>query len=735
MRISTMMMFNNIVSNLAKGTERTQEIQEVITSMKKINRLSDDPVGISKVVDYESHLSKLGQYRENIISGNSWLSMSDSVLLDMQNLVTEAKNIAIAQSTETASSETRQQAAVAVRNLYEQMINFANTKLGGSYIFGGSLTSSAPFNSDGTYNGNADDILIEIMEGIKAKVNVAGSEFLITDLNPALSTDPATAGSTSSTGLVARNTNTVVGGGGPLDTSIQDLANYRVTFVLNNGMTQEITYTTDEDATQDELGAGITDAVNSHDVLNQHIRATYDPATGGITFEAKEAGEEGNGFTIDADNTTAFEAAVISTVFTGGAREISSSASFTITAGENDEFSIAIDGVDSGPLTISAGTYTVAQLVTEMQSVIGGSATVAFDASIGQFTITSNSTGIGSTVSLTSGTNDFLRTIGLDRDFEVSGTSPTLLADLNGGNGVDITTGIDITDRAGNNVLIDVSAAVTIQDVIDTINATAVVDVTAELNPEGNGINIIDNSGFPVQNLVIGNTDTARDLGIVGNKPGPIYGTDLNLALSGTTRIDMLNGGTGLSLDTIRVINGQNNENLDLSRAASIGDVINALNNLGVDIIASINSAGTALDVNSNSAESAAVVNDLGEGMTASALGVQGASDIFKTLAVLEEALEKNDQTALLNMLDQFDYALETLVEKGSEVGVRTNKLEAMNNRITVSETEITGLKSEIEDADMVEYLTKFTLQQTALEAIMTAASQSVQISLLNFLR
>ena len=64
-----------------------------------------------------------------------------------------------------------------------------------------------------------------------------------------------------------------------------------------------------------------------------------------------------------------------------------------------------------------------------------------------------------------------------------------------------------------------------------------------------------------------------------------------------------------------------------------------------------------------------------------------------------------------------------------------TNKLEAMNNRITVSETEISELKSEIEDAYMVENLTNFTLQQTALEAIMTASSQSVHISLLNFLR
>ena len=154
-----------------------------------------------------------------------------------------------------------------------------------------------------------------------------------------------------------------------------------------------------------------------------------------------------------------------------------------------------------------------------------------------------------------------------------------------------------------------------------------------------------------------------------------------------------------------------------------------------MEITASINSSGTAIDVISDSSDFAAVVNDMGEETTASALGIQGAADVFKTLAVLEEALEKNDQTALLNMLDQFDLILETLVQKGSEVGVRTNKLEAMNNRINVSEVEISGLKSEIEDADMIEYLTKFTLQQTALEAIMTTAGQSIQLSLLNFLR
>ncbi|MCK5256913.1 MAG: flagellar hook-associated protein FlgL, partial [Deltaproteobacteria bacterium] len=197
MRISTMMIFDNMLSNLTKAIERTQNIQEVISTGKKINLLSDDPAGIVQVVNYQSDLTKLSQYKENITHGNSWLDMSDSILQDIQNLVGEAKNIAIAQSTSTMNSETRAQAAVVAQNLYEQLIGYGNTRLAGRYIFGGSITDSAPFNANGTYNGNGEDILVEIIEGIQAKINLAGSEFLVTDLDPDLSTAAATSGSTS----------------------------------------------------------------------------------------------------------------------------------------------------------------------------------------------------------------------------------------------------------------------------------------------------------------------------------------------------------------------------------------------------------------------------------------------------------------------------------------------------------------------------------------------------------
>jgi len=427
-----------------------------------------------------------------------------------------------------------------------------------------------------------------------------------------------------------------------------------------------------------------------------------------------------------------------------GSSDISDSqVEFNILNGVNDTFSISVDGAASvGIDMLGAGEVarTAANLASDIETAINaviGAGTVAVDFGTtisGQFTIVSDlTTGTGSTVSLTSGTNDFLRTAGLDRDFEVSGTSPTPLADLNGGNGV--TAGnLTITDRAGNAAVVAVAANQTIDDVITNINGAG-VDVTAALNAEGNGITLTDTRVFPIQNLVVNNNATARDLGIVGDKPGNIYGADLNPAVTDATRISVLDGGAGLTLSAIKVFNGLKNEEMYLSRAGSITDILNAINSLNIDANASINSSKTALDVNSTSTGSAAVVCEVDGGTTSSELGIQGATDFLKSMAVLKEALDKNDRYGLLNILDQFDLILNKLTEERSGVGVRSSQLDAMNNRIVNTEVEISDLKSEIEDADMVEYLTKFAMQQTALQAIMSTAAQSMQISLLNFLR
>ncbi|NQV27538.1 MAG: hypothetical protein HQ518_24580, partial [Rhodopirellula sp.] len=109
--------------------------------------------------------------------------------------------------------------------------------------------------------------------------------------------------------------------------------------------------------------------------------------------------------------------------------------------------------------------------------------------------------------------------------------SDTLLSDLNGGTGAQLQSGgtLEITRRDGSLTSIDLSAAQTIQDVIDTVNATGGGILTASLNVVGNGISISDTSGTGP--LTIVENDTSLALGVAGSEVDPaaeLTGTDVN---------------------------------------------------------------------------------------------------------------------------------------------------------------------------------------------------------------
>lgn len=128
------------------------------------------------------------------------------------------------------------------------------------------------------------------------------------------------------------------------------------------------------------------------------------------------------------------------------------------------------------------------------------------------------------------------------------------LAALNGGEGVRRGK-IVVTDRTGAQATIDLSATTTINEVIEKINNTAGVQVTASV--EGDQFKITDVSGGG-GTLSIANATgyfTATDLGIATSDggagdqgaaaDGAILGTVIN-RLGGSTAISALNDGTGV---------------------------------------------------------------------------------------------------------------------------------------------------------------------------------------------
>lgn len=122
----------------------------------------------------------------------------------------------------------------------------------------------------------------------------------------------------------------------------------------------------------------------------------------------------------------------------------------------------------------------------------------------------------------------------------------TQLGQLNGGEGV-ARGSIRITDRSGASATIDLSKALSVDDVIDQINLADGISVQARVG--SHGLVIDDLTGLTDATLQVrntGNTTTAHDLGLtVAASGNRLMGLDIN-TISKDTLLSDLNDGLGI---------------------------------------------------------------------------------------------------------------------------------------------------------------------------------------------
>jgi flagellar hook-associated protein 3 len=168
------------------------------SSGKRINSPSDDPLGITKDLAFRSRLSDISQFNLNVTYAKSWLTYSDQAMSDVNDLIIEAKDLAVQLGNDTYDESARVAAASQVREIFNQIMDAANTQYQGKYIFGGSITNMAAMLANETgviYQGDYQDILTETERDSFLRINAFATEFLTehvttlgqgSDLNPGL---------------------------------------------------------------------------------------------------------------------------------------------------------------------------------------------------------------------------------------------------------------------------------------------------------------------------------------------------------------------------------------------------------------------------------------------------------------------------------------------------------------------------------------------------------------------
>jgi flagellar hook-associated protein 3 FlgL len=127
-----------------------QQANERVTTGKRINQASDDPAASMSVMNAGSTLRALEQYQNNIKRASNRIDLEDQVLSQIGDLITRAKELAVSQSSATASDSSRKIANDEVKQLFQQIVDLGNTKFGNEYLFGGDQSDTAPFSATGS---------------------------------------------------------------------------------------------------------------------------------------------------------------------------------------------------------------------------------------------------------------------------------------------------------------------------------------------------------------------------------------------------------------------------------------------------------------------------------------------------------------------------------------------------------------------------------------------------------
>jgi flagellar hook-associated protein 3 FlgL len=331
-------------------------------------------------------------------------------------------------------------------------------------------------------------------------------------------------------------------------------------------------------------------------------------------------------------------------------------------------------------------------------------------------------------------------------DLDAAVTLRTRVGDLFDGAGADLSDGIRITNGQ-RSAVVDFAGAETIEDLLNRINL-ADVGVAAQIRDDGKTLEV--RNRISGADLTIGENggDLATVLGIRSMHPDTrladlndglgvhtVDGDDLRIQTADGTQID-------IDLDTLDLATATLGDLIDLINTTAGGAAAASLASTGNGIVITDNTAGTgALKIERLNLSQA--IDDLGLTGVSSAGNQIIGGDVnpvrvdspFTGLLELSEALAGDDTQNISRAAERLKRTLEQMQRVQGRTGALARGMLDREDRVDSETTATRVLQSDVRDVDLAEAIVRFQQLQTALQANLTTASRTLDLTLLDFLR
>ncbi|MGA7848840.1 MAG: flagellar hook-associated protein FlgL [Terriglobales bacterium] len=168
-----------------------QEAELQISTGKSVNEPSDNPTAAGLLVENNDQATFTSGYLQSISAVQGQLSTASSTLSSITSALQQAISLGVEGANGTVSASDQAAIVAQLQGIQSQLVSLANTTYQGNYVFGGSITNTAPFvvnandpsGSGVTYAGSTDVNKVSIGTGYKLAVNVPGSQLFLASGN------------------------------------------------------------------------------------------------------------------------------------------------------------------------------------------------------------------------------------------------------------------------------------------------------------------------------------------------------------------------------------------------------------------------------------------------------------------------------------------------------------------------------------------------------------------------
>jgi flagellar hook-associated protein 3 FlgL len=175
-RIAHSSLARRTLDNLQSNLARLADMQEEVSSMKRLRRPSDSPVDTVSAMRLRADIGRNDQIARNIDDALGWLGVADNALTSVVEQLQRVRDLVIQARNASADATAREGIALEVEKVREALLGLANTQFNGRAIFAGTASTTAAYDTGATYVGFSSRIERTIAPGVRVQVNVNGDD-------------------------------------------------------------------------------------------------------------------------------------------------------------------------------------------------------------------------------------------------------------------------------------------------------------------------------------------------------------------------------------------------------------------------------------------------------------------------------------------------------------------------------------------------------------------------------